>query len=96
MDWPLIYGETYNIELGCAPGKKGVYIGRVYSNKRYTKSVYSFLFKNRLKNPEVYTGSYKNIKKNSDGAINIKFPIKRKLSNLEREIAKEMLIRYEI
>ncbi|GEM_PF-7048942 len=96
MDWPLIYGKIYNIELGCAPVKKGVYIGRVYSNKRYTKSVYSFLFKNRLENPEVYTGSYKNIKENSDGAINIKFPIKRKLNNLEREIAKEILIRCNI
>jgi hypothetical protein len=96
MDWPLRYGTIYPIELGCAPIKKGVYIGRVYSNKRYTKSVYSFLFKNKSKNPEVYTGSYKNIKDNPDGVINIKSPIKRKLSKLEKEIAREMLIRYMI
>jgi len=61
MNWTLIYGETYNVELGCAPIKKGVYIGRIYSNRRYTKSVYSFLFKDKLENPEVYIGSYKNI-----------------------------------
>jgi hypothetical protein len=54
------------------------------------------LLKNNLKNPEVYTGSYKNIKKKSDGTLNIKSPLKRKLNNLEKEIAKEMLIRYEI
>jgi len=96
MDWPLKYGEIYNIELGCAPAKKGVYIGRIYSNRRSTKSFYSFLFKNNLKNPEVYTGSYKNIKKNPDGNINIKSPTKRELNNLEKKIAKEMLIRYGI
>lgn len=92
----LKYGEAYNIELGCAPIKKGVYIGRVYSKRKYTKSVYFFLFKNKIKNPEVYTGSYKNIKENSDGVINIKSPIKRRLNKLEKEIAKEMLIRYAI
>ena len=96
MDWPLKYGNIYNVVLGCAPIAKGVYIGRVYSNKRYTKSVYSFLFKNKLENPEVYTGSYKNIEENSSGIINIKSPIKRTLNKLEKEMAKEMLKRYEI
>ena len=96
MGCPLKYGKIYDVELGCAPSEKGVYIGRVYSNKRATKSVYSFLFKDNLKNPSVYTGSYKNIKMNPNGNINIKSPIKRTLNKLEKEIAKEMLNRYKI
>lgn len=96
MGCPLKYGKIYDVELGCAPSEKGVYIGRVYSNKRATKSVYSFLFKDNLKNPSVYTGSYKNMNETSPGVINIKSPIKRTLNKLEKEIAKEMLNRYKI